>query len=331
MPKVIRFHEPGGPEVLKIEEVPTPRPGKGEVRLKVEAVGLNRAESMFFHGRYLEQPKFPSLLGYEAAGVVEAVGPGVDSDWVGKRAAVIPSFSMNSYGLLGEEAIVPASTLGEYPRNLSAVEGAAVWMQYLTAYGALIELGRIGKGDFVLITAASSSVGLAAIQMVRSEGAVSIAATRRSAKKAELTALGADHVVATEEEDLAARVNAITGGNGARVIFDPVAGPSIEKLAESATHGGIILEYGALSPEPTPLPLFTMFHKALTIRAYTLFEITTGSPAKLKDAEQYVYERLEDGRFKPKVAKTFPFAQTVEAYRYLESNAQVGKVVITVP
>lgn len=329
MPKVVRFHELGGPEVLKIEEAPTPQPGKGEVRLKVQAVGLNRAESMFFHGRYLDQPKFPSLLGYEAAGVVEAVGPAVDSDWLGKRAAVIPSFSMNRYGLLGEEALVPASALGEYPEKLSAVEGAAVWMQYLTAYGALIELGRIGKGDFVVITAASSSVGLAAIQMVRAEGGVSIAATRRSTKKAELTELGADHVVATEEEDLAIRVKEITGGNGARVIFDPVAGPFVEKLAESAAHGGMILEYGALSPAPTPLPLFTMLHKALTIRAFTLFEVT-GFPAKLKDAKQYVYERLEDGRFRPKVAKTFPFSQTVDAYKYLESNAQVGKVVITV-
>lgn len=311
MSKIVRFHQLGGPEVLKIEDAPTPQPGKGEVRLKVLVVGLNRAESMFFHGRYLEQPKFPSLLGYEAAGIVEAVGPDVDSDWVGKRAAVIPAFSMNSYGLLGEEAVVPVSALGEYPEKLSAVEGAAIWMQYLTAYGALIDLARIGKGDFVLITAASSSVGIAAIQMVKAEGGISIAATRRSSKKADLIALGADHVIATEEEDLVARVAEITGGKGARVVFDPVAGPFVEKLAEVAAHGGLILEYGALSPAPTPLPLFAMLHNALTIRAYTLFEIT-GSPAKLKDAKQYVYERLEDGRFKPKVAKTFPFAQTVE-------------------
>ncbi|HYK38305.1 zinc-dependent alcohol dehydrogenase family protein [Alloacidobacterium sp.] len=330
MPKVVRFHELGGPEVLKIEETATPQPGKGEVRLKVQAVGLNRAEAMFFHGNYLEQPKLPSLLGYEAAGVVEAVGPDVDRDWIGKQAAVVPSFSMNSYGLLAEEAVVPALALGEYPAKLSATEGAATWMQYLTAYGALIEIAQIRKDDFVLITAASSSVGLAAIQMVKAEGAVPITTTRTSVKKAELEALGADHVIATEEEDLVARVKEITGGKGARVIFDPVAGPFVEKLAEAAAQSGILIEYGSLSLAPTPLPLFTMFGNRMVIRAYTLFEIT-GDLAKLKDAKEYVYERLEDGRFQPKIAKTFPFAQTVEAYRYLESNAQVGKVVITVP
>jgi NADPH:quinone reductase-like Zn-dependent oxidoreductase len=225
---------------------------------------------------------------------------------------------------------VPANALGEFPSKLSTVEGAAIWMQYLTAWGGLIHHGKLTKGDFVIIPAASSSVGLAAIQIVKAEGGIAIAATRTSLKKKEILALGADHVIVTEEEDLVARVKEITGGKGARIVFDPVAGPFVEKLAESMAYGGILVEYGALSMQPTPFPLRPAMTKALEMRGYTLREVGN-DPALLKQAKQYVYDRLEDGRFQPKIAKTFPFAQTVQAFQYLESNQQVGKVVITVP
>ena len=330
MPKIVRFHEVGGPEVLSIEEEMPKQPGKGEVRLKVQAVGLNRAESMFIRDQYVESPKLPSGVGYEAAGVVEAVGPDVDKSWVGKRVAIIPSFSMNDYAMLGEEVIAPAGALCEYPAQLSPVEGAAIWMQYITAYGALIAIAHLAKGDFVVIPAASSSVGIAATEIVKAEGAISIATTRKSNKKAELLALGADHVIATEEEDMVARVKEITGGKGARVIFDPVAGPLLDRLAEAAAIGGIVFEYGWLSGQPTPFPLLTALGKGLNVRGYSMMEITRNLE-KLPAAKKYVYDRLADGRFRPKVAKIFPFAQTIEAYKYLESNAQVGKVVITVP
>ena len=330
MPKIVRFHELGGPEVLKIEQETSKQPGKGEVRLQVQAVGLNRAESMFIHGQYLEAPKLPAGIGYEAAGVVEAVGPDVDKKWAGKRVATIPAFSMNDYAMLGEEVIAPLVALGEYPPKMSPVEGAAVWMQYLTAYGALLAIAHLAKDDFVVIPAASSSVGVAAIEITKAEGAVSIAMTRKRNKKAELLSLGADHVIATEEEDIVARVKEITAGKGARVIFDPVGGPFLEKLAASAAVGGIVFEYGWLSLQPTPFPLLTAVGKGLNIRGYSLMEITR-NPEKLPAAKKYVYDRLADGRFHPKVARIFPFAETVEAYKYLESNAQVGKVVITVP
>ncbi len=187
MSKVVRFHEVGGPEVLKFEEVPAPAPGRGEVRLKVQGIGLNRAESMFYRGEYIYQPNLPAGLGYEAAGVVEAVGPDVDPSWIGKQASTIPAFTLNEYGMVGEEVIAPVASIGEYPANLSAAEGAAIWMQYVTAYGALVAIAGLKKDDFVVIPAASSSVGLAAIQITKAEGAVSIATTRKSDKKAELT------------------------------------------------------------------------------------------------------------------------------------------------
>ena len=327
--KIVRFHETGGPEVLQLEDLPLPEPGKGEVRLRVKAIGLNRAEVMFRLGRYLLQPELPSKLGYEASGVVEAVGEGVDASWVGKTASTVPAFPVNKYGVYGEVAIVPAESLAEYPAKLSYEEGTSIWMQYLTAYGALVHFGNIIKGDAVLITAASSSVGLAAIEMAKAEGATSIAVTRSEAKRAELTSLGADHVIVTDHEDLPARVKEITGGKGARLIFDPIGGPIVSQLAEAAAYQGIIFEYGALSGEKTPLPLFTALSKGLTFRGYTLFEIMR-LPELRAQGERYVFEKLESGAFQPRIAKAFPLAEIVEAHRYMESNQQIGKIVVTV-
>lgn len=330
MPTIVRFHQLGGPENLKIEDVPVQQPAKGEVRIRVKAAGLNRAEALFIRGQYLEQAKLPARIGYEVSGTVEAVGEGVDPSWMGKNVATIPAFSMNQYGTLGEQAVVPEAALAEYPPNLTVEQAAAAWMQYLTAWGALVHFGKVGSGDFVSIPAASSSVGLAAIQIVRDAGGVAIAVTRRSSKSSELLALGADYVIASEEEDYIARVNEITRGKGVRITFDPVAGPFVETLAAAAVEGGMIFIYGNLSMQPTPFPLRQSFRNAVSLRAYSLREITP-KPDLRMEATKYIYERLADGRFVPKIARTFSYAETVEAYRYLESNQQIGKVVITVP
>lgn len=327
--KVVRFHTTGGPEVLKIQEETIPEPGKGEVRLNVKAIGLNRAEVMFRKGQYLETPVLPSKLGYEAAGIVAAVGPDVDKSWIGKKASTVPAFPMSNYGVYGEVAIVPASALAEYPERLTPEEGTSIWMQYLTAYGALIALAQITKGDFVIITAASSSVAIAAIEMAKAEGAVSIATTRTSKKKSTLKEVGAAHVIATAEEDMAARVKEITGGKGARVIFDPIGGKGIELLAQVAAEGGTIYEYGALAPEPTPFPLFIALGKGLSIRGYTLGEVLSDSQRREK-AEKYVFEHVKTGKFKPRIDRVFPLAEIVEAHRYMESNEQIGKIVVRV-
>jgi NADPH:quinone reductase-like Zn-dependent oxidoreductase len=327
--KVVRFHTIGGPDVLKIEDEPIPEPAKGEVRLKVKAIGLNRAEVMFRSGQYLEAAVLPSKLGYEAAGVVEAVGPDVEKSWLGKKASTVPAFLMTQYGVYGEVAIVPASALAAYPEKLTPEEGTSIWMQYLTAYGALITRAQIKKGDFVIITAASSSVGIAAIEMVKAEGAISIATTRTSKKKVTLAEVGASHVIATQEEDFLAQVKEITAGKGARVTFDPVGGKGIELLAQAAALGGTIFEYGALAPEPTPFPLFTALSKGLSVRGYTLREVLSDPKMRAK-AEQYVFDHVKAGSFKPRIDRVFPFAKIVEAHRYMESNEQIGKIVVTV-
>ena len=329
MPKIVRFHETGGADVLKIEDLPLTEPGEGEVRLKVEAIGLNRAEVMFRQGQYLETPKLPSRLGYEAAGIVDAVGVGVSDIQIGDRVSTIPSFSIGQYGVYGESAIVPAYAVARYPDTLSVIEGTAIWMQYLTAFGALVEYGHLKKEDSVLITAASSSVGLAAIQITKSAGALAIATTRGADKKQFLLDAGANHVIVTDEENLAESVMTITSGTGANIIFDPVGGPLLESLADAAAPGAMIFEYGALSTAPTTFPLFSALAKGLTVRGYTIFEIVK-DPGKLARGKQYIYDGLQTGALKPIIDSTFPLDAIADAHRYMESNQQKGKIVVTI-
>ena len=328
MPKIVRFHEVGDASVLKLEELPKPQPGEGEALLKVEAIGLNRAEVMFRSGKYLDQPVLPSLIGYEASGIIESVGPRVTDLKPGDRVSSIPGFHMNKYGTYGEYAVLPAYALAPYPQHLSAVEGTSIWMQYLTAYG-VVEFGGLKKGQHFLITAAASSVGLAAIQIAKLVGATSIATTRNKAKAEGLLDAGADFVINTGSEDLVGRVEEITGGKGFALAFDPIAGPGLETLAEAAGYQATIMEYGALDPRPTPYPLFGGLRKGLSIRGYTIFEINK-DPERSARARKFVTEGLTAGALKPIIAKTFKLEEIVEAHRYMESNDQIGKIVVTV-
>jgi NADPH2:quinone reductase len=328
MPKIVRFHQIGGPEVLKVEELPAPRPEKGEVRIKVEAIGLNRAEVMFRNGQYLYQPKFPSTLGYEASGTVEEVGPGVTGLKPGDRVSSVPSFSMEDYYTYGEVALLPAHALAKYPDNLSPLEGASIWMQYLTAYG-LIEIGKMRAGHHVLITAAASSVGLAAIELANSVGAIPIATTRSDAKAASLLSAGARFVVNTKLDGWVDKVREITAGAGVDLAWDPVAGPELERVAQTMRPEGMIFVYGALSPEPTPFPLFAAIGNSLVLRGYTLFSIVLNSE-RGERAKAWIFDQLAAGKLKPIIARTFSLDQIVEAHRYMESNDQIGKIVVTV-
>ena len=329
MARVVRFHRLGGPEVLSIEEVEVPAPGRGEVRIRAKALGLNRAEAMLRTGNYIETATFPAGLGFEAAGIVEHVGEGVTDFEPGDTVSVVPPLSQLRWPAYGEVATFPAAHVVKHPPALGFEAAAAVWMQYVTAYGALIDIARMQRGDFVVVTAASSSVGLAAIQIARMVGATPIAVTRTSEKKQALLEAGAAHVIASAEEDLKARLTEIAGKDGVRVVFDPIGGPSFEPLTAAMARGGILLEYGALSPEPTPFPLFAVLGKSLTLRGYLVHEIT-GDPARLQAAKSFVLGGLESGALRPIIAKIFRFEEIVDAPRYLESNRQFGKIVVTI-
>ena len=248
---------------------------------------------------------------------------------VGDEVNVIPSFSLNDYSTYGEVILVPDHAVVRQPKSLSFTEAASVWMMFVTAYGALIEDAKVAKGDFVLIPAASSSVGLAAIQIANYAGATTIALTRTSAKKQQLRDAGAAHVIATEEVDLVGEVMRITNGQGARVAFDPVGGPSFPKLVSALASGGIIYIYGLLGMGVTPLPVLEMIAKVTTIKAHNIW-LTSGDETRRKAAIEFVTKGLQAGALKPVIDRTFTFDEMADAHRYLEQSGQFGKIVVTV-
>jgi NADPH:quinone reductase-like Zn-dependent oxidoreductase len=330
MSRTIKFAKAGGPEVLEFVETSVPAPGPTEVRITVKAIGINRAESMWRLDDYIEPvSSFPAVLGYEAAGLVDAVGSHVTDFAVGDAVNVMPSFSMNQYGTYGEVVLVPAYAVVKHPKSLSFAEAASIWMMFVTAYGALIEDAKLGKGDFVLIPAASSSVGLAAIQVANYAGATPIALTRTSAKKQQLLDAGAAHVIATQETDLVQEVMRITDGKGARVAFDPVGGPDFPKLISALAFQGTVYLYGALAEGVTPLPVLQMIAKMPIVKGQNIW-LTSGDETRRKAAVEYVLKGIEAGALKPVIDRTFAFDEMVEVHRYLETNGQFGKIVVTV-
>jgi NADPH:quinone reductase-like Zn-dependent oxidoreductase len=330
MAKTVRFHQLGGPEVLKVEDVEIGEPGKGELQLRVDAIGLNRAEALFRAGVYFYQPTLPaSGLGYEASGTVEAVGEGVDDFVPGDAVSTIPAFFMTEYATYGERVIVPAAAAVRRQDGIDAVTGAAVWTAYTTAYAMLVEIGQVSAGDTVLITAASSSVGLAAIQIANHLGAIPIASTRTSDKKQRLLQAGAAHVIATEEEDLLTAVRSLTGNNGVKLAIDPVGGAGVHALVSAVVRGGTLVLYGALDPSPIPLPLADD-GRGRNIRWYYFAELTLDQPQQLRRAEHFINAGLRSGSLSPVIDRTFDLDDVVQAHRHLESNEQVGKIVLTV-
>ncbi|MBW7968278.1 zinc-dependent alcohol dehydrogenase family protein [Bradyrhizobium sp. BR 10289] len=329
MARVVRFHRHGGPEVLCIETVDVPPPARGELQVRVRALGLNRAEALLRRGTYIETATFPSGLGLEAAGLVEVVGEDVTGFAPGDAVSIVPPLSMVRWPAYAELATFPAELVVKHPPELGFEVAAAVWMQYLTAYGALVDIAGLGRGELVAITAASSSVGLAAIQIANRIGAVPVALTRTSSKQAALRDAGAAHVIASDEEDIGGRLAEVAGPNGLRVVFDAVGGPAFEPLTAAMSRGGILIEYGGLSPAPTPFPLFNVLTKSLVLRGYLVHEIIR-DPVRLANAKAFVLDGLSDGALKPVIARTFRFEDIVEAHRFLESNEQFGKIVVTI-
>jgi NADPH2:quinone reductase len=326
MSRIVRFHRFGGPEVLQIDELPEDKPGPGEVRIKVQAFALNRADYLYRHNMHAVTPRLPSRIGYEATGIVEAVGPRVTEFKIGDRVSNVPLGSPE-YGVCGESALLPAYTLMPVPEHLSVEEATSIWMQYMTAWGGLISFGDMKAGDTVLITAGSSSAGVGAIQLAKDAGAQVIATTRTREKKDFVASLGAEHVIVTDEEDLGARVKSLTDGKGARLVFDPIGGPFLERCAAATAFGGKIILYGLLSGAPTVVPIIPMCLNEISLHPYSMITIFN-DPVRRKAGLNYVAGRLACDAFRPVIDRVFPLDEIVEAHSYLEQNNQRGKIVV---
>jgi len=329
MIRSVRIHEFGRPEVLRIEEVEVEEPSEGEVRIRIRAIAINRTEITLRSGRSPAKPPLPAKIGFEAAGEIEAIGAGVKGFTIGDRVALVPAYAASRYGLYGESSVAPARSLVKLPDTVNFEQAAATWAACGTAWAGLVALGRLAAGQTVLLPAASSSVGLAAIQVANRLGARPIALTRTSVKADELRARGAAATVASEEQDVVSEIKRLTDGKSADLVFDPVGGPTFAKLVEATASGGLLILYGALSRDQTTVPPFRIFARNLTIRGVSL-PAYASDDAQLGALKRFVTEGLADGSLSPVIARTFPFEEIVEAHRFMEAGNHAGKIVVTV-
>jgi NADPH:quinone reductase-like Zn-dependent oxidoreductase len=337
MAKIVQFTQFGGAEVLQIIEKDLGRPNAGDVKLAIKAIGLNRAETLLREDKYIFSPELPSRLGYDAAAEIIDVGSHVTNFSVGDRVITIPAFSQAKNGVYGEEAIVPENACWPWPEGLSAEQAACVGTNYTTVYFGLKNVGRLNSGDTVLLTAATGGVGFAAIEIAKEMNATVIATTRKQNKVQALLDAGADHVVVTSEEDLVSRVQEITEGAGVQVVFDAIAGKTITSSLECLGQGGRCVVYGMVAPSRLQIDILPFMSKGLSLLSHAVVYFTGypdfGLPqnaAAIEEAKEFLLPRLADGRLKPKISDVFKLEEVSEAHRSLESNMQVGKIVVTV-
>lgn len=325
----VRYDRLGGPEVLSVDHFDPGEPGPGEVRVAVEAVGLNWADTLLRGGVYLIKPDLPARIGGEGSGTITAVGPDVTAWVVGDRVAMLVPPSYERYGTYATETLHPANGLIRLPDGMCMEQAATCWIAFLTAWGGLVDRGALSAGQHVLITAASSTVGLAALQIARDIGAIPIATTRGQSKVDALLEAGAAHVIVTDKADIVEETRAITGGAGVPLIFDAIAGSFVEKLFSCLAPEGTLVIYGGLSREPTPFPRQPAMAANLTMRAFALGQILS-DPERAARAVSSLQANLATGRFRMPIAHRFALSDVVEAHRTLDRNSHIGKIVITV-
>ncbi|MEC3917642.1 zinc-dependent alcohol dehydrogenase family protein [Nocardia sp. CDC160] len=326
--------------MLQIDRIPIAEPVGNEVRVRVEAVALNRADTLWRAGKYIEEPELPARIGYDFAGTVEAVGPEVERLRVGAKVSSFPIESLRKYGNHADVTIYPEDGLIEYPNRFSPEEAAAVNTGLFTAYFPIVEVARVSAGQHVLLTAGSSTTAQAAAQIAKSIGATTIATTRTGTKVERLLHSGFDHVIVTEQENVTERVLELTGGVGARLVYDAVAGPGLEDLAWATAPQGHLVVYGALGigERMTPLPLMACF--ARTIKLYAGYKIYdfTGHPglgiARDRDAteraKRFVLGGLAAGTLRPSIDRIFHGLDAYrQAHEYMEADRHAGKIVIS--
>jgi NADPH:quinone reductase-like Zn-dependent oxidoreductase len=337
--KLVRFRRTGPPDVLEVEEAPLREPSPGEVLVRVQAMGLSRIDLLWREGSYFEQPVFPAGIGYDAAGVVESVGPDVKFLKTGDSVSTYPAVSLLDYPAHGEAVIYPENALFAYPTGLTAREAAAVNMGLFAAYFALVERANLQSYQSVVITAASSSMGIAAIQLAKALGAKCIAVTRSEEKRKRLITAGADHVIVAGLDDVQETVLEITEGEGTDVVYDGVAGPGLEELVWATRRFGHLIVYGYLGAMDvaTRFPLGACFLRGLSLHAsFKIFDYTgnpklgiSPNPAAIERAKSFVTAGLTSGVLKPNIDRVFSgFGEYVAAHHYADTNAHAGKVVV---
>ena len=328
----------GPPEVIQIRDAPDAAPKAGEVRIAVRAAGVNFADVMARLGLYPDAPPLPAVVGYEVAGVIDAVGSGVSEFRAGDRVLALTRF-----GGYSTSVVVPVAQVFATPSSLTDLEAAAIPVNYLTAALALYKLANLSAGETVLVYGAGGGVGIAATQLAKRRQATVIG-TASTAKIDAIRALGVDHAIDHRRQDVASEVRRITADRGVDVVLDPIGGRSFSISYRLLAPLGRMVIYGAssiasgerrslwrvlrtmlLMPSFKPLSLMNANRAVMGLNLGHLWT----EQDQLRGTMTMILDEAAAGRLRPVVAQTFPLERAGDAHRFLQSRANVGKVVLT--
>lgn len=321
--RAVRCHDLSGPAGLRVDELPDPSPGPGEVLVDVRAAAVNFPDVLLSYGKYQFRPAPPFIPGAEAAGVVVAVGPGVTAVAPGARIAVTMI-----HGAFAERIVVPASAVVELPAAVSFEVGAATLLTYGTTMHALVDRAALQPGETLLVLGAAGGVGIAAVELGKLLGARVIAAASSDDRLAFCRAHGADEGIQYIREDLKDRSKAITRGSGVDVVYDPVGGAFAEPALRSIAWQGRYLVVGFAAGEIPKIPLNLVLLKGCQIVGVFWGAFATREPAKCQANARRILAAVADGKLRPHIDATLPFARAGEALARVERREVMGKIVL---
>lgn len=330
----------GPPEVLQVKEAPDPTPRPGEVRVRVEAAGVNFADIMGRMGLYPDLPGIPIVVGYEVGGRVDVVGEGVDPSWIGRDV-----FAMTRFGGYSDVVSVPENQVFVRPSNMSAQQGAAIPVNYFTAYQLVVVMGGLRKSETMLVHSAGGGVGIAATQIAKHIGATVIG-TASSSKHEQLRAIGVDHLIDYRREDFEKRAKEITNGRGVELILDAVGGSSFKKGYRTLSATGRLGMFGMSSAATgkersiasllrtvASMPWLQFTPISLIDKNRGVFGVNLGhlwsEVGRIRGWADDLLDLWQRGVVRPHVDKTFPFAEAAAAHHYIQDRRNFGKVLLT--
>ena len=319
--KAIRVHEAGGPEALRLEELPQPRPTAGEALVAIEAAGINYIDVYFRKGLY--KAPLPLTLGLEGAGTVVAVGSGVEEVRIGDRVAYT-----GSPGAYAQYAVVPAARLVVLPAGITSKQGAAAMLQGMTAHYLATACWPLRSGDACLVHAAAGGVGLLLCQIAKRRGARVLATVSSAAKAEQARQAGADEIILYTEQDFEAEVKRLTGGRGVQVVYVGVGRTTFEKGLRCLALRGMMVLYGQASG-----PVATFDPQELSVRGSLFLTRPTlghyvSTRAELVARATDVFDWMRDGQLTVRVDREVPLADAAQAHRALEARETTGKVLL---
>jgi NADPH2:quinone reductase len=313
----------GPPESLVVEDVPSPTPGPGEVVIAVKAASVNFPDVLIIQNKYQFKPPLPFSPGSEVAGLVAAVGDGVTSVQPGD-----PVLAITTYGAFAEQVKTEARRLLPIPPGMDFSTAAAFGLTYATSEHALVDRGQLAAGETLLVLGAAGGVGLSAIEIGKALGARVIACASSDDKLAVCREHGADDTINYASEDLRERIKALTRGNGADVVYDPVGGPYTEPALRSIAWRGRLLVVGFAAGEIPKIPLNLTLLKGCSIVGVFWGEFTRREPERFAAAMRQLGRWYADGKLKPYVSRTFPLERAADALTLMAERKVTGKVVL---